>query len=174
MPLAFQTAVADFSSAQVLTLWIVAMGIAFLILVSLAGIIVPAWVSVHKARLDTALKQQMLERGMSAEEIVRVLEGRARDRTSVNYPSASEVVVESEGEWSPGFILQREGDRYLVHYVGYDMSDNEWVTSDRVRFPASSKERCGSPWDWASSAGTFDASHWCANKSKPAPVDADL
>jgi hypothetical protein len=101
---------AELSSVQVFTLWIVALGVAFLTVVSLAGIIVPAWVGIHKARLETALKQQMLERGMSAEEIVRVL----------NAPQ---------------------------------------------------KDRGGAPWDWASSAG---ATHWCANKSKPAFVDAEL
>ena len=164
---------AEFSSVQVFTLWLVAMGIAFLILVSLAGIIVPAWASVHKARLETALKKHMLERGFSAEEMLQVLNGRERDPSSLDYPCASEVVVEHDDEWSPSLILKRDGERYLVHYVGTDMSENEWVTSDRVRFPAA-KDACGSPWDWAAPAGAFDASRWCANKSKPAPVDAEL
>jgi hypothetical protein len=165
---------AEFSPAQVLALLIVAMGVAFLILVSLAGIIVPAWANVHKARLETALKQQMLERGMSAEEIVSVLNSRQRHPSGLDYPCASEVVVEHDGEWNPSLILKRDGERYLIHYVGTDMSDNEWVTGDRVRFPAATKDTCGSPWDWAASAGAFDASRWCANKSKPAPVDAEL
>jgi hypothetical protein len=165
---------AEFSPEQLTALWIVGMGVTFLILVSLAGIIVPVWASVHKARLETALKQQMLERGMSAEEILQVLNGREQDPSRADYPCASEVIVEQAGEWNPSLILRRQGERYLVHYVGTDMSENEWVTSDRVRFPAGTKDPCGSPWDWAASAGAFDASRWCANRSKPAPVDAEL
>src|SRR5438105_2629547 len=91
---------AALSSAQVFTLWIVAMGVTFLILVSLAGIIVPAWAGAHKVRLETALKQQMLERGMSAEEIVRVLNAHPRAPWGgESYPCASEVVVEHDDEW---------------------------------------------------------------------------
>ncbi|HZW34535.1 MAG TPA: hypothetical protein VFF52_27675 [Isosphaeraceae bacterium] len=166
---------AAFSSVQVFSLWIVGMGVAVVTLVSLAGIIVPAWANVHKIRLETSLKKQMIERGMPAEQILQVLNGRRQDPSGlVDYPCASEVVVESEGEWNPSLILKRDGERYLIHYVGTDMSDNEWVTSDRVRFPAGTNDACGSPWDWLSAAGTLDASRWCAQKSKPAPVDVEL
>jgi hypothetical protein len=165
---------AELTSTQATALLIVGMGVTFLTLVSLAGIIVPAWASVHKARLETALKQQMVERGMSAEEMLQVLNGCRQDPSGVDYPCASEVVVEHDGEWNPSLILKRDGERYLVHYVGTEMSDNEWVSRDRVRFPAGTKDPCGSPWDWSASAGTFDASRWCANKSKPAPVDAEI
>jgi hypothetical protein len=167
-------AFANFSSAQVLTLWIVAMGVTFLILVSLAGIIVPAWASVHKARLEMAFKQQLLDRGMAAEEIFNLVNGPKQDPTSVDYPCASEVVVEWDGDWYRALILKREDDRYYVHYVGHDMSENEWVTGDRVRFPAEAKDSCGAPWDWASAAGASDSLRRCANKSKPAAVDAEL
>jgi hypothetical protein len=165
---------AAFSSGEVMALWIVAMGITFLLPVSLAGIIVPAWASVHKARLEMAFKQQLLERGMSAEEIFILLNGRKQDPTGVDYPCASEAVVEWEGDWYRALILKREDDRYYIHYVGHDMSENEWVTGDRVRLPAGAKDSCGSPWDWASAAGAFDSLRRCANKSKPAPVDAEI
>ena len=167
------------SSGQVMVLWIVGMGISVPIVGAVVGIIAGAWTKIHQLRLETALKQQMLERGMSAEEIVQVMRSRRdrgsqRDRKVVDYPCASEVVVEHDDEWSPSLILRREGERYLVHYVGTDMSENEWVTSDRVRFPAGAEDPCGSPGDWAASAGAFDASRWCANKSKPAPMNAEL
>ena len=86
----------------------------------------------------------------------------------------SPSIVERDGEWCPCLILKREGDRFFVHQVGTEMSDNEWVSNDRVRFPASSRDEGGSPWDWTFPAGAFDANHWCANKSKAAPVDAEL
>src|SRR6516165_5802507 len=72
-----------FSDMQVFILMIVAMGVAFLILVSLAGIIVPAWAGVHKARLEMGFKQQLLERGMSAEEIYILSNGRRQEPSSV-------------------------------------------------------------------------------------------
>jgi hypothetical protein len=161
------------SPSQVVALAIVAMGVGFVTLVSLTGIIVPAWAGLKKLRLETALKQQMLERGMSAEEIVAVLNGPTRNKTAVDYPCASEVVVESDGEWTPGLILQRQGDRLYVHYVGCEMSDNEWVGSERVRFPASSQAQGGWTWDGAVPAGFFDKSQWCP-QSKKTPVDAEV
>jgi hypothetical protein len=165
---------ATFSDTQIFSLWIIAMGIAFLILVSLTGILAPVWASVHKARLEMAFKQQLLDRGMGAEEIFKLTNGREQDPTSADYPCASEVVVEHDEEWNPALILKRDGERYLVHYVGTDMSDNEWVTRDRVRFPAGMEDPCGSSWDWASAAGAFDSRRRCGNKSKPAPVDAEI
>jgi hypothetical protein len=170
----FLSLLADFSPQQLLALWIVAMGVGFLVVVSLAGIIAPAWASVVKLRLETALRQKMVERGMSAEEILQVLNGPVQDRKGIDYPCASEVVVDCDGEWCPSLILKRDEERYLVHYVGYEMSENEWVGSDRVRFPASSPNPGGSPWDWTPPAAFFDANHWCARKSKQAPVDAEL
>ncbi len=67
-------------------------------------------------------------------------------------------------------------ERYYVHYVGTDMSDNEWVTSERVRFPASPEGHCGAPWDWSFPAGAFGAGDWCGKggRSKPAPVDQEI
>ena len=127
--------IAALSPTQNVILAIVAMGVGFVTLVSLAGIIVPAWASVCKLRLETALKQQMVDRGMSADEILTVLSGPAPSTNTIDFPCASEVVVESEGEWSPALILKRGDDRYFVHYVGYDLSDNEWVSGARVRFP---------------------------------------
>ena len=165
---------AELSANQVVALIVVALGVGALVLISLAGIMAPAWASVNKLRLETALKQQMLERGLSAEEIVAVWGCPARESTSVDLPCASEVVVDCDGDWCPALILKCEGDRFFVHHVGHDMSDNEWVAGDRLRFPASSKDRCGSPWDWAMAAGFSQANPWCNNKAKPAPAESDI
>jgi hypothetical protein len=170
----FVPILAEFSSSQVVALATVGMGVGFLVLVSLAGIVVPAWASVSRFRMETALKQQMLERGMSAEEILSILSTPESGTNTINYPCASEVVIEGDEEWQPGLILRREGDRYYVHYVGGEMSENEWVPSARIRFPRSSKTPCGSPWDWNDPSKAFGAGSWCDNKSKPAPVEQEI
>ncbi len=47
-----------------------------IVLVVAIPVIASAWASVVKHRQDAALKQSMIERGMSAEEIERVLRAR--------------------------------------------------------------------------------------------------
>jgi hypothetical protein len=166
-----------FTSTQVMVL--ITLGAASLLAVTLVAIIVPAWASVCKLRLETPLKQQMLERGMSAEEIVKVLHGLvrddgSRDQTGSDYPFACEVVVERDEEWHTGLLLRRDGERFLVHYVGEDMSENEWVTQDRLRIRPDAKMPDGSPWDGAFLTQGFHSNSWCANHSKPAHEDAEV
>jgi len=43
------------------------------------------------------------------------------------------VDVEWRGTWYPAVVLQRQGDRALIHYDGYDDSWDEWVGPDRLR-----------------------------------------
>ena len=150
--------------------------LSFPTLIAIVGFWAGAWWKVNKLRLETALKQQMIDRGMSAEDIVTVLTRSKQSDAGTELPCASEVVVESNGEWHTGLILKREGERYYVHYVGTDMSENEWVTTDRVRFRASPEGHCGAPWDWSFPAGAFGAGNWCGNgaRSKPAPVDQEI
>jgi hypothetical protein len=141
-----------------------------------------AWSGVVKLRLKAglkqqviALKQQMVERGMTADEIIRVLgpsleapdalteegDGKAG---GASHPCASEVIVEREGEWQPALVLGRSGDRCLIHTcAGYgyaDMSDNEWVDAGRVRFPASSD-----------GTGAFGADPWGGKPKEPVPAE---
>jgi hypothetical protein len=111
---------------------------------------------------------------MSADEILTVLSAPAPSTNTVDFPCASEVVVESEGEWSPALILKRGDDRYFVHHVGYDLSDNEWVSGARVRFPESSSRQAGSPWDGMTPAGVYGENPWCSRQRKPTPVDQEL
>jgi hypothetical protein len=170
----FAPILAEFSSSQIVALAIVGMGVGFLVLVSLAGIIIPTWASVSKLRMETTLKQQMVERGMSAEEILSILGGPVTAGNVIDHPCASEVVIEGDDEWHPGLILKRDGERYYVHYVGGEMSENEWVPSSRIRFPEPAKKSCGSPWDWTDSSAALGARSWCSDTSKPEPVDQEI
>jgi hypothetical protein len=59
---------------QWFVLLMVAIGCAIPIILGLAGIIYSAVDSVHRRRLETELKRELVERGMTAEEIVRIVE----------------------------------------------------------------------------------------------------
>src|SRR5262245_28314844 len=113
---------------------------AFVILcgVVLAAIhlIMSNWRRVRQHQLDVALKQDMLDRGMSAVEIERVMGSKSAepDAHIAPYPTPGEVVVEWDEEWYPAILLKTDGAKYYVHYKGYD--EEEWVTLDRIRFPA--------------------------------------
>jgi hypothetical protein len=89
----------------------------------------PFWICYwhyNVSHRETALKRQMVDRGISADEIIAILAGgkprQGPPEGGVDLPYACEVVVESDGEWHTGLILKRDGDRYLVHFVGTDMS----------------------------------------------------
>lgn len=43
------------------------------------------------------------------------------------------VEVESGGDWYLAQIIDARGSRFKVHYYGYEASDDEWVTDDRIR-----------------------------------------
>jgi hypothetical protein len=77
---------------------------------------------------------------MSAEEIARVVDTHTpRGGNEVDLPCASEVVVKGDDDdWYPALVLQVRDGQYLIHYVGHEMEENEWVGEDRVRFPAGS------------------------------------
>jgi hypothetical protein len=80
----------------------------------------------------------MLDRGLSAADIERVMGSKGvevvNDARVTNYPTPSDVVVEWEEEWYPAILLKTDGAKYYIHYKGYD--EEEWVTLDRIRFPA--------------------------------------
>lgn len=108
--------------------------------IACAAVVFLSWTAAVQCRkyrqsvIDAELKRDMLDRGMSAEDIVRVLTVRPSTEPS-RTPDASEVVVEQDGEWYAAIVLKHAGPDYLVHYKGYD--EEEWVIVDRVRFPAS-------------------------------------
>lgn len=45
------------------------------------------------------------------------------------------ALVEWRGRWYPARVLKRSGDRYLIHYLGYASSWDEWVGPKRIRLP---------------------------------------
>jgi len=59
---------------------VVAMGMAIPIISIVVGTITSYLARVHQAELDAGLKQEMLQRGMSAEEIKTVIEASASSR----------------------------------------------------------------------------------------------
>jgi hypothetical protein len=42
------------------------------------------------------------------------------------------VQVEWGDSWSPAEVLQVRNDMYLIHYVGWDSSWDEWVYASRI------------------------------------------
>jgi Caspase domain len=43
------------------------------------------------------------------------------------------LLVEQNGTWYPARLLKKEGDKYKVHYLGYN--EEETVTKERVKYP---------------------------------------
>ena len=49
------------------------------------------------------------------------------------YSTGEQVKVEWKGSWWEGLIREISGNQYLVHYVGFESSWDEWVTSERIQ-----------------------------------------
>jgi hypothetical protein len=43
------------------------------------------------------------------------------------------LLVEQNGTWYPARLLKKDGDKYKVHYLGYN--EEEVVTKERVKYP---------------------------------------
>jgi len=166
----------EFTAAQLLGLWISAMGIGAVLIISLAGVCAGAWTTVHKHQLDHALKQQMIERGMTAEAIIAVMGSTERRGIGEDLACACEVLVRIDDEWQTGLILKQDGDRYFVHLVGTEMDENQWVSTEGVRFPATIDGRCSKAGGEAFLAEFARMAAGCRNGqgAKPAGVDQDL
>src|SRR5262245_33783696 len=83
-------------------------------------IIAKNWRKVRQYQIDATLKQDMIDRGMSAADIERIISSKnvAADEKPVQVPTPSDVVVEWEEEWYPALLLKTEGSKYYVHYKG--------------------------------------------------------
>lgn len=57
----------------------------------------------------------------------------ASARTPPHPQVGRRVEVRSEGDWYPAQIIDADGERFKVHFYGYDDSDDEWVNSSRIR-----------------------------------------
>jgi hypothetical protein len=141
---------------------------------AVATVWIVAWAKVSRQEIE--LKQQMVDRGMTADEIIAVLSGTKPQEEpregGADLPCASEVVVDIDGEWQTCLVLKWEGDRYYVHVVGTEMSDNQWVTRDRMRFPASS-DGGGKAGDWSFLSEFSRMASGCGNGEKAKPVGLD-
>jgi hypothetical protein len=126
------------NSEQVTAIVIVSISVFSLLVFLMTALITSTLKGISTAKLEIALKRQMIDRGMPADAIAQVMNARTSAQATANLPCASEVVVESDGEWHTALVLQVGGDQYHVHYVGTDMDENEWVGEGRVRFPAGS------------------------------------
>ena len=108
----------------------------------IAAILIPAWQSMVESKLEFQLKSEMLDRGMSADDIAKVINTHADpsrgDGDVIDLPCASEVVVQWEDDWYPALVLKVSDGKFYVHYIGNDNDENEWVEHDRIRFPAGS------------------------------------
>ncbi len=50
-----------------------------------------------------------------------------------SYNVNDSVQVQWKGGWYPAKILKVEGDKYFIHYDGYQAAWDEWVTADRIK-----------------------------------------
>lgn len=60
-----------------------------------------------------------------------------KDRMYVNLPRRDEqrVQVSWGNNWWPAAIVRQNQKQFLIHYVGWASSWDEWVTADRIRLP---------------------------------------
>jgi hypothetical protein len=63
-----------FDANQRFVVVLVVIGAALVLTISLAGILAGVATTIHKRRLEEGLKRDMLDRGMSADEIAKVVE----------------------------------------------------------------------------------------------------
>ena len=47
--------------------------------------------------------------------------------------AVAEIEVEWKEQWFPAVVLKKDGDKSLIHYVGFGDEWDEWVTAERVR-----------------------------------------
>jgi hypothetical protein len=65
--------------------------------------------------------------------------GLSPDIVMANAPHATNpaigrrVIVRSEGDWYKARVIDARGNRLLVHYFGYEDSDDEWVLARQIR-----------------------------------------
>ena len=71
-----------FDPEQRFALIIVALGCLTGVVITLACIASAAISKVHQRRIETELKREMLDRGMSADEVARVIEASVPDETT--------------------------------------------------------------------------------------------
>ena len=51
--------------------------------------------------------------------------------------AGQQVKVEWNGSWWDALVREIDGEKYLIHYVGFDSSWDEWVHSNRIKTTSS-------------------------------------
>ena len=64
-----------------------------------------------------------------------VLLGQIRNSKGAQYGVGTMVEVNWQGQWYAAQVLKLDRGEHLIHYVGYDGSWDEWVSSKRMRRP---------------------------------------
>jgi hypothetical protein len=133
-----------FNSGEATALLLVGASLAAATILGLTGIVFGVLHSMAQHRAEASLKREMIQRGIPTDEIVRIINTRSSGpihvEAATDLPFACEAVVADEdGDWRAALVLQAAQGRFLVHYVGEDMSENEWVGENRIRFAAGSQ-----------------------------------
>jgi dsDNA-specific endonuclease/ATPase MutS2 len=76
---------------------------------------------------ESHVKNGKLDEALAIREQIR--------RLKMEPIALKEVEVEWGQRWWPAEILQVKGDKYLIHYTGFEASWDEWVRKDRIRSP---------------------------------------
>jgi len=68
------------------------------------------------------------------DKIKKKVDGKATENTTTesgtyNIGETADVWDPIEKGWFPSNILKKEGERYFVHFVGYDSKWDTWVTA---------------------------------------------
>jgi hypothetical protein len=117
---------------------------------------------VRVAQLEVALKQEMVQRGMSADEIAKVLAastvhsatqgdegGDNPDRYAQLGPATCDITAQDDdGEWHQAVLLGMREHECFVHYIGTYDDDPRWIPRTRVRFPAAVAFEEAARGDW--------------------------
>jgi hypothetical protein len=83
VPNSFVDVLMSIDSEQRWLLLVIAIGCSVGLILGLAGIVMSGITSIQKHRAELALKREMLDRGMGAEEIATVIAASSRTATNV-------------------------------------------------------------------------------------------
>ncbi|MEO6305431.1 MAG: hypothetical protein ABIP51_19875, partial [Bacteroidia bacterium] len=76
--------------------------------------------------------------------------------TAQTYKSNDKVSIEENGKWYPGYIMEVNGEKYKIHYDGYDPKYDTWVTTARLKSLGGSSQVTTSSANKASANGTYN------------------
>ena len=59
--------------------------------------------------------------------------GSSNQVTVSTYSAGQQIKVEWNGSWWDAIIREVDGENYLIHYIGFDSSWDEWVGTNRIK-----------------------------------------